>query len=156
MTGSSPAAFTTLVLALLAASLATDASARGRVRARVHSRAEVEATIRRAENASDVFRKQMDDKLDKSALDGTKTEDNVNHQAKELENALDRLRRRFDKTDTWRETRREVQDVLLEARDVNRIMEAGRWRAVLEAEWTRLRRELNSLAGHYDLPPLGH
>ncbi len=146
---------TSLACVIVGFASTSSAEGRGRGRGRRIDKTEVAATIRRAENASDVFQRRMDERLDRSRLDGTRREDNINEQVRELENALDRLRSRFDRTDTWMETRTEVQDVLTEARDVNRIMENPRFRRGLDREWAELRRDLNSLASLYRLAPLG-
>ena len=68
--------------------------------------------------------------------------------------ALDELRARFDRTDTWLETREEVRHVLVAARDVAGVMRRGPFGRPLAVEWRRLRADLNTLAGVYDLPKL--
>jgi hypothetical protein len=94
--------------------------------------------------------------LDHSTLDGTNREDNINQQVKELENAIDTLRKEFDRAQTWQESRRQVQSVLSEADEVNAIMRRGRWRrgGPVKSEWALVRNDLNRLAGVYDLPLL--
>ena len=123
---------------------------------RFYTKAEVEAIIKRVEERSDAFRKVIDHSLDKSALDGTNREDNINQQVKELENAIDKLRSDFDRANTWQETRAQVQRVLNEADEVNAIVRRGRWRrgGVVKSEWALVRNDLNRLAGVYELPLL--
>jgi len=113
----------------------------------------VERIIRRVEERSDAFRKVVDRSLDRSALNGTNREDNINEQIKELENAIDTLRREFDRAQTWEESRSQVQRVMNEADEVNAIVRRGRWRrgGPVKAEWALVRADLNKLAGIYNL-----
>lgn len=123
---------------------------------RFYTKAEVEQVIKRVEERSDAFRKVVDRSLDKSAINGTNREDNINEQVKELENAIDKLRHDFDRANTWQETREQVQRVLSEADEVNAIVRRGRWRrgGVVKSEWALVRNDLNRLAGVYNLPLL--
>ncbi len=120
---------------------------------RFYTKAEVEAIIKRVEERSDAFRKVIDRSLDRSALNGTNREDNINQQVKELENAIDKLRKDFDRANTWQETRQQVQRVLDESDEVNTLMRRGRWRrgGVVKSEWALVRNDLNRLFGIYNL-----
>lgn len=122
-----------------------------------YTKADVERIIKRVEERSDAFRKVIDRSLDRSALDGTNREDNINQQVKELENAIDKLRSDFDRANTWQETRAQVQRVLNEADEVNAIMRRGRWRrgGTVKNEWALVRSDLNKLFGVYNLRLLG-
>lgn len=120
---------------------------------RFYTKAEVEAIIKRVEERSDAFRKVVDRALDRSGMDGTNREDNINQQVKELENAIDKLRGDFDRANTWQETREQVQRVLNESDEVNSIVRRGRWRrgGVVKSEWALVRSDLNKLFGIYNL-----
>ena len=120
---------------------------------RFYTKAEVEAIIKRVEERSDAFRKVIDRSLDRSALNGTNREDNINQQVKELENAIDKLRKDFDRANTWQETRQQVQRVLDESDEVNALMRRGRWRrgGIVKSEWALVRNDLNRLFGIYNL-----
>jgi hypothetical protein len=143
------------VLPCLVAALATSGIAQRRgPRGRVYTRAEVNELIKRAENRSDVFVKLFDSAMDKSALDGTKREDRLNERVKHLENALDELRKEFDRKESYIETKLEMRRVLNIASEINRVMHARRLGASVESEWALLRRELNVLASVYFLPSL--
>ena len=133
-----------------------EAVAQGTAAGRFYTKAEVEYIIKRVEERSDSFRNVIDRTLDRSTLDGTNREDNINQQVKELENAIDTLRKEFDRAQTWQESRRQVQSVLSEADEVNAIMRRGRWRrgGAVKSEWALVRNDLNRLAGVYDLPLL--
>ena len=67
----------TLLAACLLLALALPAYGQGRTRGRSYSKGDVERIIRRAEDKSDDFRKLIDRELDRSILDKTKLEDNI-------------------------------------------------------------------------------
>ena len=106
-------------------------------------------SIRRAEDAADRFQKALNSALDDSRLDETREEKVIDGQAKELENALDRLRKDFD-DDDQQETRRQLRFVLSESRQFSGIMRNG-WARPARDEWLALDRELQFLARMYDL-----
>jgi hypothetical protein len=116
------------------------------------SKSHVEALIKRVEVQSDALRRQVDRTLDRSALDGTNREDRINDQMKDLENELDSLRREFDRTDSWWETRRDVDDAMREARDMQRLIATNRALRPIRGSWNALRRNLNELARAYGVP----
>ena len=130
------------------------ANYQGRARGRVYNKNEVDRIIKRVEDRSDNFVKLFDKSLDRSVLDGTKKEDRLNDRAKDLEKELDKLRKEFDRKDSWRETRSQVEDVLEEAEGINRVMLNSRLNRNTEASWALLRADLNTLAGIYNLRKL--
>lgn len=142
------AALAALVLSPLAA------DAQGRARGRVYAKPDVERIIKRVEEQSGNFRKAVDRQLDHSRLNGTKREDRINAQVKQYDRSVDELRREFSRRDSWMETRGNVERVLREASDVNRIIRDADFGRRLEGEWNNLRRELNTLADVYNLKPL--
>ena len=127
--------------------------AQGTAGGRYYTKGDVERIIKRVEERSDAFRRVVDRSLDRSGIDGTNREDNINQQVKELENAIDTLRKDFDRAQTWEETREQVQRVRNEADDVNAIMMRGRWRrgGPVKGEWALVRVDLNKLLGVYNL-----
>lgn len=130
-----------------------DAFSQGRFSQR-YSRADVNGIIKRLEKSSNVFRKAFDKEMDRSSLNGTRTEDQYNREVSQYENALDHLRKQFDRNDVWWETRLNVADVIREAQNVNSIMKSISFRRKLEGRWNSMRRDLNTLADTYDLPGL--
>ena len=130
------------------------ASGQGSYRGRIYTKGDVERIIKRVEDRSDSFRKLVDKSLDRSALDGTRREDNINEQVKQFDKALDELRSEFSRQDRWMETRHHVERVMSEAEDVNAIVRRHILRPVIEREWALLRADINRLAGVYDLRAL--
>ena len=130
------------------------ANGQGRYRGRVYTKADVERIIKRVEDRSDSFKNLVDKSLDRSALDGTRLEDNINEQVKQLEKALDELRSEFNRHDRWLETRIHVERVMREAEDVNAMVRRHVLRPMIERDWAFLRADINRLAGVYDLRTL--
>lgn len=125
--------------------------AQGRYRGNRYSKADVDRIIKRVEESSDHFTKAFDKNLDRSRLDGSSLEDKMNRQVKQFEKELDELRDDFDRRDNWLETRDNVQDVIREADEVNRLMRNSRFGRDVEAKWLIVKRDLNKLAGVYNL-----
>jgi hypothetical protein len=126
-----------------------------RARRRTYTKAEVDRIIYRVETRSDEFKKQFDKALDRSVLDKTGREDELNRYAKDLEKALDELRREFDRRDLWIENRAEVRKCL----DIAPEIDVATRRRCFDGEtgrsWAALRYDLNTLAKVYDLPLVG-
>ena len=123
-------------------------------RNRGYTKAQVEQIIRRLENQSDRFVRSFDRSLDRSRVDGTIREDNLNQRARDLENSLDVLREEFDRTDRYQDTRSQVSNVLSIAEDINRAVRNRRLRGNTERLWAQVRNELNALASVYNLRQL--
>ena len=150
--------FVVLAAALMVLTLAEESSAqrnRRESRGRLRSKAEVKAVINRVEDRVDNFVKNLDKSLDRSRLDGTSREDWLMKRAKDLESATDELAREFDRRDAWIENKDETRRCLNIASDIDRNMRSYRFGAATEANWNRVRYELNSLADVYNLPKVG-
>jgi hypothetical protein len=146
---------TMLVIALALSSLLTVSTfAQGTARGRYYTKNDVERIIKRVEERSDAFKTVVDKTLDRSVLNGTQKEDNINEQVKQLERALDNLRSDFDRRNEWRETKDQVRAVLNQADEVGRIVKRNRFNARVQRSWAALRTDLNTLAGVYNLPYL--
>ena len=124
-------------------------------RQRGYTKAQVNQIIKRVEERSDRFVRLFDRSLDRSPLDGTNREDRLNESARNLETALDELRREFDRKDNYVETRPEVRRCLNIATNINVAMRSRRLGGETERQWALLRAELNTLADVYNLPLIG-
>jgi dsDNA-specific endonuclease/ATPase MutS2 len=150
-----------IVFALAAASVAlgifaADLQAQPRAaRGRIYTKAEVERIIKRVEDRSDKFKKEFDKALDRSRLNNSNREDQLNQYAKDLEKNTDELRREFDRRDAWVENKDEVKKCLSTATKINVAMRNRRLGPKVESTWAALRFELNTLAQVYNLPPVG-
>ena len=115
--------------------------------ANVYSRADVDNFIRNLENSSDTFSRDFKNTR------GTTT--NERRTVDRFENAIDRLRSRFNSNNqNWWQSRSEVQAIMNEARQVNVMMNNDRYGRPLESQWRNLRRDINKLADTYELPDL--
>ena len=145
------------VALFMLAAVSTTAQAqmrRGGYQRGYYTKAQVERIIRRVENQSDRFVRSFDTSLDRSRMDGTWREDNLNERARELENGLDSLRREFDRTDRYQDTRAQVSSVLNTAEGINTAVRRRRLTNHTERLWAQLRSELNALAAVYNLRQL--
>ena len=73
----------------------------------------------------------------------------------DLNRSTNRLRRKFDPTDNWQETRVQVERVLDDARRINQTVARGNYGAEAARLWAVLRNSINDLARTYGLTPLG-
>ncbi len=111
---------------------------------------QVEELIHRLESQSDVFRKSLDAALDRSRLDGTRREDDINSFVKEFYKETKRLHEHFD---SHKSTAGDVQTVLNRAAQIDQFMRRNRLKRDQEAqrEWLELRAHLDELAQLYNV-----
>jgi len=147
------AVFTTMFIVLLLAD--TGNAQRRRARGRIISQQQMEQLLENIEERNDYFTNQLNKSLDRSRLDGSRTEDNIAERARELENATDELRREFDHNDTRGENRPEAEKVLFAATAIDRLMKSRNFGGQTESTWVTLRNELNILAKLYALQAVG-
>lgn len=148
--------FAVLTAMFFVLTAADSANAQGRrARGVGASKQQIENLFERIEEKTDHFSNRLNKSLDRSRLDGGKTEDRIADRAKDLENASDELRREFDFNDTKGETKENVRKVLNAAVAVNRIMNRRNFSSQAETSWVNLRTELNTLARIYGLPAVG-
>ena len=72
----------------------------------------------------------------------------------ELNQSTNRLRRKFDATDKWMETKAEVQRVVDDGRALNTEVARGNYGTEVARLWAVLRRGINDLARAYGVTPL--
>lgn len=135
--------------------MAIDASAqrnKRETRGRSVSKAQVKLVINRVEDRVDNFVRQYDKSLDRSRLDGSSREDQLNRRSRELESATDELAREFDRRDAWIENKEEVRRCLKIASDIDSSIRRNKFARATEANWARVKYELNTLADVYNLP----
>jgi len=140
------------------------------------TKAQVADRIRKVEDGVDEFRKWSEKRVEEGrtpAKEGqgsgrargkTATEsqkENAREKKDDLDDALsdlngstNRLRRKFDATDRWLETKAQVENVLDDARKINQVLTRGKYGSQAERYWSVLRANINDLARCYDLKPL--
>jgi hypothetical protein len=146
------------------------------------SKAQVGDRIRKVEDGTDEFRKYLENRGEdaKSRADSAKSSgatrrrqgsnsantdaraNQANQTKDDLENAMDdlnrttnRLRRKFDPTSNYLETKVQMEQVMDSARRVNQVMTKGNYGSQPEKFWAALRANINDLARCYNLTPMG-
>jgi hypothetical protein len=110
---------------------------------------EVEKVINRIEKQSDRFRSALDAALDKSRLDGTRREDDINAFVKDFYKETKTLRDHFDH---HKSTGADVQSVLDRASRIDDFMRRNRLKKKeAEREWSSLKQNLDELASVYSV-----
>ena len=110
---------------------------------------EVEQVIHRIEKQSDKFRVALDATLDKSRLDGTRLEDDINAFVKEFYAQTKTLHDHFD---AHKSSNADVQSVLDRAARIDDFMRRNRLKKKnAEKEWAKLRVNLDELARVYNV-----
>jgi len=162
---------------IMAALLAIGGLMQGAVAAQLMTKPQVANLIGKVENGVDQFRDFLKQRGE-NAQAASSTPDAQNRRSRrgaatdsqkatadarkdELENALDdlnrstnRLRRKFDTTDTWMETKVQVEQVLDDGRKINQVVARGSYGAQAARLWGVLRSGINDLARAYGLQPL--
>jgi len=145
--------FSAACLVFMTAAFTFVAEGQGRY-ANVYSNSDVGGFVANLENSSDNFRRDFDQALDNSSVDGTGAEDRLNNIVANFENSVDRLRGNFDRQNSWWQSRSQVQDMMTSARSVNTMMNTLQFRRNIERQWNALRRDINKLADTYELNDL--
>lgn len=114
------------------------------------SDAQVEVVLRRIETKSDTFRRSLDRALDRSRLDNTGREDNINQFVTDFENSTDTLKSKFDGRTS---VALDVSNVLIRAARIDDFMQRNlRRNTVTQRDWRSLRTDLNILSNYYSVP----
>jgi len=143
----------------------------------VFTKAQVGDRIRKVEDGVDEFRKWAENRGDqaktqaqaarnsgrgrgRTATESQKTQaantkDDLEDALSDLNRSTNRLRRKFDPTDKWMETRPQVERVLDDGRRINQVLVRGQYGTQAERYWSVLRANINDLARCYGLTPMG-
>ncbi|HEY7096352.1 MAG TPA: hypothetical protein VH437_06500 [Terriglobales bacterium] len=150
--------------------------------AQTFTKPQVADRIRKVEDGVDEFRDYLDNRGDDATSrvqsaqnSGTATrrrqtnpsntqarQDQARQTKDDLEDALDdlnrstnRLRRKFDPTSNYLETRAQMEQVMDDARRVNQVMTRGNYGTQPQRYWAALRANINDLARCYGITPMG-
>jgi DNA-binding TFAR19-related protein (PDSD5 family)/mRNA-degrading endonuclease YafQ of YafQ-DinJ toxin-antitoxin module len=104
--------------------------------------------IERVEKSTDNFRAALDSSLDKSLLDGSRTEDNINQFVKDFEQAADRLEDRYGDRNAAAGL---VSEVLRRASFIDNFMLRHALTPSAQSSWATLRTQLDDLARAYQV-----
>jgi hypothetical protein len=110
---------------------------------------EVEQLLKRIRNGSDRFRKSLDSALDRSRLDGTNREDDINAFVKDFDKETDRL---YDRFKDHKSVSGDVETVLDRAVRIDRFMRRQQFRNdKAQRNWEAVRADLDQLAQDYSV-----
>ena len=162
--------------AVLCIALAVIGPAASTATAQPMAKAQVASLITRVENGVDEFRNYLE-KRGENASDaksnaqasgrrkGQGASENQKAKANAKKDALDealgdlnrstnKLRRKFDATDKWIETKGQVEKVVDDGRKINQVVARGNYGADAARLWAALRTGINDLARAYGVQPL--
>src|SRR6185436_1545240 len=109
-------------------------------------RTDVRQIIRNLETDTDTFKSSLDHALDRSPLDGTKAEDEINEYVKQFEHATDKLK---DRAEDQKHSPYLAREVLVRGRAINGFMRRHRLGSDVDNDWVRVRNDLTQLANSY-------
>jgi hypothetical protein len=140
------------------------------------TKAQVGDRIRKVEDGVDEFRKWSENRVEQgetkaqagqaagrtrknTATESQKSaardkKDELEDALSDLNRSTNRLRRKFDPTDKWMETRPQVEKVLDDGRRINQVLVRGHYGTQAERYWGVLRNSINDLARAYNLMPM--
>jgi hypothetical protein len=132
---------TALVMALASGAVTVQAQRMSRANER-----NVQVLINRIERRTADFRVSLDASLDRSRVDGTRREDNINQFVLDFQSAVSNLRERFNQRQA---VAADVQDVLNRAATINDFLLRTRGTARVQTDWAGLRQDLDELSRIY-------
>lgn len=109
---------------------------------------QVETIIHSIENGAKSFRSSLDNALDRSRLDATNLEDNINARIKDFEEAIKQLHDHFD---SGQSAAGDVQNVLNRASRIDEFMRRNRLDSPAQNDWSKMRHDLDRLANTYSV-----
>jgi len=145
------------------------------------SKAQVGDRIRKVEDGVDEFRKYLENRgedaknrtdsakssgattrrkgsnsanTDARANQANQTKDDLEDSMDDLNRTTNRLRRKFDPTSNYLETKAQMEQVMDSGRRVNQVMTKGKYGTQPEKLWAALRANINDLARCYNLTPM--
>lgn len=108
----------------------------------------LKALLNRIESRTNSFRNSLDQALDRSRLNGSQREDNINQLVREFEDATNRLRERSNGN---QRIDNELQELLRRASRIDNFMRRQRLGNRAENEWVSIRRDLSVLSRMYNI-----
>jgi hypothetical protein len=109
---------------------------------------EVEQNLKRLKEDTEKFRKSLDSSLDRSRLDGTNREDDINSFIKDFEHEASRL---YDKFKDHKSVAADVESVLDRASRIDRFMVRQALTGRAARDWAAVRADLDELAQAYNV-----
>lgn len=138
--------FSSLVCAVMVAGLSLVAS--GQDAPYRISDKEVQKVMKQLKKDTEKFRKSLDSSLDRSRLNGTNREDNINEFLEDYEKATERL---YDRFKDNKSVGADVETVLDGAAQIDQFMRRHSPTGRAERDWSAVRQDLRRLAEAYNV-----
>ena len=116
-----------------------------------YERRQLRDLARRIDDRSRDLQRDVDRLLDNSRYDGTRREDRVNNEARDLRNAAQRFRNVAGDSDRLSRTRDEASRLLNEASRLSRVLSRLRMDSRTASDWNQIRSDLRAVANIYGL-----
>lgn len=114
----------------------------------------ISRVIADCESRTNEFKRSLRAALDRSSLNNTNREDELNRDANRLEQAMNRVRESWNLEHDPSRTRRPVGDAIAAGQSINRTMIRRRLDPEVQRQWDIVRGELNRLAEAFELPKI--
>ncbi|HSI87518.1 MAG TPA: hypothetical protein VK918_00550 [Pyrinomonadaceae bacterium] len=98
------------------------------------------------ERKTDVYKRQMDNALNRSRWNDTAREERIEDIIDGFENSTDRLKERFEARET---VVQDANDVLMQGAYIDRFMRNNAFTRPAQNQWNSIRTDLNTLASYY-------
>ncbi|HVF42629.1 MAG TPA: hypothetical protein VM936_06450 [Pyrinomonadaceae bacterium] len=116
-----------------------------------NERRQLRDLARRISDRSRDFQRDLDRTLDSSRVNGSRREDNINDEARDLRNAADRFRGvAGDSNDLYRSSD-EARELLRQASQVSRRLSRVRLDGRTGSDWNQLHNDLRTVANIYNI-----
>ena len=114
------------------------------------------STAQSAQSSKTTTRRQGRSSNTQARQDQAKqTKDDLEDAMDDLNQSTNRLRRKFNPTSNYLETKAQMERVMDSARRVNQVMTRGNYGTQPERYWAALRTNINDLARCYGISPMG-
>ncbi len=116
-----------------------------------YERRQLRELARRIDDRSRDLQRDVDRLLDNSRINGTRREDRINNEARDLREAARRFRNVAGDSDYLQRSRDEASRLLQEASRVGRMLSRLRIDSRTSSDWNQLRHDLRAVADIYNL-----
>ena len=116
-----------------------------------YERRQLRDLARRIDDRSRDLQRDVDSLLDRSRINGTRREDRINEEARDLRNAAQRFRDVAGDSDRLERSRDEASRLLQEASRVSRLLSRTRLDSRTSSDWNQIRSDLRTVANIYNL-----
>ena len=106
---------------------------------------------RRIDDRSKSFQRNVDRALDRSRIDDTPREDNINERVRDFRRAAERFRDRAGDSNNINNSRGEAQQLLSSAAQIDRLMRRVRLDGRAQSDWSQIRADLRTVADLHNL-----